>query len=353
MSEKIAIVGGGIVGCLIARELLKSAPDAQVSMIERDLVGQGASLRSAGLHFPLGRTESVRRMSAFSQRFYSALQQQDPSIPIYDVKLSVLAPQDGFEGLRVNFLAEATLAQRALNPNEEVKVPEGFGSWDVVGCQYADVYGLVQYFARSLRKKVELLEGTDVRGMVSAESGVQLSLSTGETMSFDRVVLAPGPWLNAPAWRELLKPLGGRIKKIVALHINQSPAETDRASLFLLEDAFILPVRSRGHWLYSYTCQEWDVEPDKVVTGVSERHVAEARSILENYAPELASARFSGRVFCDAYSINGEPDVRLVDEHQRVLFAGMGNGSGYRLAPAIASQTVKLLQQQVLGVPQS
>ncbi|CAN0602547.1 unnamed protein product, partial [Ectocarpus sp. 12 AP-2014] len=159
MSEKIAIIGGGIIGCLIARELLKNSPEAQVSLIERDLVGQGASLRSAGLHFPLGRTERVRRMSAYSQRFYSSLQRQDPAIPIYDVKLQVLAPQDGFEGLRVNFLAEATLAQRAFNPNEDVQVPEGFGAWDVMGCQYADVHGLVQQLARSLRKKVEFLEG--------------------------------------------------------------------------------------------------------------------------------------------------------------------------------------------------
>lgn len=353
MSEKIAIVGGGIIGCLIARELLKSSPEAQISLIERDLVGQGASLRSAGLHFPLGRTDRVRRMSAYSQRFYSSLQHQDPSIPIYDVKLSVLAPQDGFEGLRVNFLAEATLAHRAINPNEEVRVPGGFGAWDVVGCQYADVHGLVQHLARSLRKKVEFLEGTEVRELTSSALGARLALSTGDTLNVDRVVLAPGPWLNAPAWRELLKPLGARVKKIVAMHLNRAPAETDRATLFLLEDAFLLPVRSRGHWLYSFTCQEWDVEPDEIATSISERHVAEARSILENYAPSLAEMRFSGRVFCDAYSINGEPEVRVVDEHQRILFAGTGNGSGYRLAPAIASQTVKLLSQQTLGVPQS
>jgi D-arginine dehydrogenase len=35
--------------------------------------------------------------------------------------------------------------------------------------------------------------------------------------------------------------------------------------------------------------------------------------------------------------------VRALDETGRIVFAGAANGSGYRLAPAIASQAVDLL----------
>jgi hypothetical protein len=36
--------------------------------------------------------------------------------------------------------------------------------------------------------------------------------------------------------------------------------------------------------------------------------------------------------------------LRALDEHGRVIFAGAANGSGYRLAPAIAAAAVSLLE---------
>jgi glycine/D-amino acid oxidase-like deaminating enzyme len=178
------------------------------------------------------------------------------------------------------------------------------------------------------------------------ETKVALLLSTGEKLQVDRVVVAPGPWLGARAWRSLLGPLGVRTKKVVAFHIDIPPRPSDSIALFLQEDAFLLPLKHRGHWLFSYTCQEWNVDPDTVTTGISESNSSEAREILLRYAPKLADLCKSGRVFCDAYSITGEPLVRALDDEARVIFAGAANGSGYRLAPAIASEVVALLQRR-------
>lgn len=51
-SADVTVVGGGIIGCLVATEVLARAPGSRVVVLERDAVGSGASRRSAGLHFP-------------------------------------------------------------------------------------------------------------------------------------------------------------------------------------------------------------------------------------------------------------------------------------------------------------
>jgi D-arginine dehydrogenase len=137
--------------------------------------------------------------------------------------------------------------------------------------------------------------------------------------------------------------LSARVKKVVALHIEQCPSKDDSAIILEDEDAFLLPLHDRGHWLFSYTCQEWDVDPDGVGEGLSRRNVEEARQILSRYAPTLVECCTSGRVFCDAYSSNREPQVRVLDGDERIIFAGAASGSGYRLAPAIAAEAADLL----------
>jgi glycine/D-amino acid oxidase-like deaminating enzyme len=183
-----------------------------------------------------------------------------------------------------------------------------------------------------------------VRSLHSTGDGVRLRLGTGETVTAGRIVLAPGPWLTAEAWSGLVAPLGARVKKVVALHVRRRPEPGDSGVLFQQEDAFLLPLPGRGHWLFSYTCAEWDADPDSPSTGLTERNLSDAREILRRYAPEMADACTSGRVFYDAYSGTGEPLVRPLGEGGRVVFAGAANGSGYRLAPAIAAEAADLLE---------
>ncbi|MFC6932981.1 FAD-dependent oxidoreductase [Actinomadura yumaensis] len=60
-APSIAVVGAGVVGCAVARELRARVPEAAVSLIDQDVLATGASRRSAGLHFPRARRRgSVR-----------------------------------------------------------------------------------------------------------------------------------------------------------------------------------------------------------------------------------------------------------------------------------------------------
>ncbi|SES04864.1 Glycine/D-amino acid oxidase [Streptomyces sp. yr375] len=339
----VAVVGAGVLGCMTALEILARDPAASVTVLDRDIVGAGASRRSAGLHFPRGITERVRRMTAHSQDRYAKLLADRPELPIHPVPMTVLAARASEPGVREVYLDSAALTP--VDAVAGVRLPEGHAAWDVRGGQYADVHALTQALARDLRGRATLSEGTAVTALEPGPDGVQLGLGTGRTLTAGRVVLAPGPWLAAPAWRELVAPLGARVKKIVALHIDVPPAPGDRVSVFHDEDAFLLPLADRGHWLFSYTCQEWDVDPDTVGDdGLSPADLRDALAVLDRYAPGLGDPRrVSGRVFCDAYGPAGEPLVSALTADRRVVFAGAANGSGYRLAPALAAEAADLI----------
>ncbi|UQA97679.1 FAD-binding oxidoreductase [Streptomyces halobius] len=338
-----AVIGAGVLGCLIAREILTRDPHASVALLERDAVASGATRRSAGLHFPRGSSPRVRRMASHSQQWYAALKAARPELPVHSLRMTVVAPTAEEAQLRRTYLPEAKLRPATELPATIGPLPAGMSAWEGDGCQYADVHALTQVLARELRPTAEFREGVQVTGVTPTADGVHLDLGTGDALTAGHVVLAPGPWLAAPAWKDLVAPLGARVKKVVALHIEIPPAADERAIIFQDEDAFLLPYHERGHWLFSYTCQEWDVDPDTVPASLSPTGRGEALATLRQYAPHLVKHCTSGRVFCDAYGPDAEPLVRALTEDGRVVFAGAANGSGYRLAPAITAEAADLL----------
>jgi glycine/D-amino acid oxidase-like deaminating enzyme len=342
LESDVAIVGAGIVGCMVAAETARRHPGAACVLLDRDMLGSGATRRSAGLHIPAGATPRIRAMSLSSQDHYQRLARSDPSLPIHPVAMTVVAAESGAERLAATFPGRAGLTRTGHVGGGAVRIPPGAAAWTVQGCQYADVYALTQALGRALRPRVTVREGVNVTGVHPAGDRVALRLGNGDTLHAGRVVLAPGPWAGA------FGPPGVRVKKIVALHVDRPVDDGDEAVFFPDEDAFLLPLAHRGHWLFSYTCREWDVDPDRLTDGISPRHLAEARACLDRYAPGLGERCRSGRVFCDAYSGDGEPLVRALDDAGRIVFAGAAGGSGYRLAPAIAAEAADLLDLPAL-----
>ncbi|MFJ9861184.1 NAD(P)/FAD-dependent oxidoreductase [Streptomyces albogriseolus] len=341
----IVIVGAGIVGCLTAREALARFPGASIAVVERDAVAGGASRRSAGLHFPRGSSAPVRRMAAFSERYYRTLKDEDPHLPIHGLNTTVVASTARAGELTEHYLPDRLRRtdEPPHGPTGRLRIPAGTGAWQADGGQHADVSALAQRLAARLRPAVRFLEGTRVLTVDSRPGRVGLTLSSGATLTASKVLLAPGPWLAEPAWRPWTAGLGLRVKKVVALHVERQPRPTDGAIVFEDDDAFLLPVHHRGHWLFSYTCPQWDVAPDGTEHHLTPVELAEARSVLDRFAPELVPLCTTGRVFCDAYSPDRVPVVRPVDDDKNVIFAGAANGSGYRLAPAIAADAARLL----------
>jgi glycine/D-amino acid oxidase-like deaminating enzyme len=344
-----AVIGAGIIGCLVARELAARDPQASITVLDRDAVGAGASRRSAGLHLPRGATPRTRRMAAYSHAYYADLQLRRPDLPIHPIGATVINSRAQGSRLGGGYLDLTAPIRVGSVRGRAVALPEGSLAWHIAGCHYADVYQLAQAIAAELRPRVRFLEGVAVTGLASSGGTVTVSGGTGERLVADSVVLAPGPWLSVPAWQDRISSLGLRVKKVVALHIEQRPDLADEAVVFDADDAFLLPLVHRGHWLFSYCCREWDVDPDDLTAGLSAAEIGAARDCLRRYSPALADACGAGRVFCDAYSPDAEPLVRVLDGPGRIVFAGAANGSGYRLAPAIGSEAADLLHLQAGG----
>jgi glycine/D-amino acid oxidase-like deaminating enzyme len=334
----VAVIGAGIIGCLIARELAAADRDAEITVFDRDLAGSGATRRSAGLSLVRGATPRTREMSAASDRYYAALMTSHPHLPAYPVRARVLLDA----GLR-----PADAGYRPADADPAETAPDGRRCWELRGCHYTDVYALTQSLAALARPRVRFLEGTRITGLTTGRRSVSVRTSSGEDHAFAQVALAPGPWLAEPAWRDLVSPLRLRVKKIVAMHLEQRPDAGSELLILDREDAFLLPLAHRGHWLFSYTRMEWDVDPDAIATapGLTSEDVADARACLRPYDPARAAELRSGRICCDAYSETREPVVTALGPDGLIIFAGAANGSGYRLAPAIARQAVDLLQQ--------
>src|SRR5260370_10308652 len=86
----IAVVGAGILGCLIASELAAADPRAVITVFDRDLVGSGTTRKSAGLFLARGASATTRSMSAFSYAYYAQLLISNPRLPIYPVDATVI-----------------------------------------------------------------------------------------------------------------------------------------------------------------------------------------------------------------------------------------------------------------------
>jgi glycine/D-amino acid oxidase-like deaminating enzyme len=345
----VAVVGAGVIGCLIARELAVCSPGRPglpITVLDRDAIGAGASRRSAGLHLPRGGSDRTRRMSAYSHAYYADLVASQPRLPIYPVGAILV---DGGE-LIGRYLPQAAPVPVSVELPAGVALPAGARAWRIEGGHYCDVYRFTQALALRLRPAVGFLEGVAVTDLVPGCGGVEVRCGTGARLTASSVILAPGPWLAAPAWRDLVAPLGLRVKRVVALHIERRPGPADEAVLFDSDDAFLLPLAHRGHWLFSYSCREWDVDPDGAATGLTAAHLDAARDCLRRYSPALADACRGGQMFCDAYSPDGEPVIRPLDPDGRIIFAGAASGSGYRLGPAIAAGAVASLAHRNEGV---
>jgi glycine/D-amino acid oxidase-like deaminating enzyme len=345
----LAIVGGGIVGALAAYLAARRRPGWRVVMLERSLVGHGATAYSGGLDHAYGISPAQRVLAAESGAVYREMRAALPGLPIFDVPFYGLV-----HGARAAEVASRFAHDRARRGEGEdlrrlrATYPDLAPGADQVllaGCPaaYGVPGGVAQALVMHLRARagLECREGTAVRGVDAVDGGFSLALADGEALKAHRVLAATGPWMLEGPGSGPMRAAGARIKKVVALHVRRAPAPDDAAVFFFDDDAFLLPLPHRGHWLFSFASPEWDVRPDasSLSIGAADRELA--LGILERYAPSLVPLCDGGRVFCDAYTPERLP---VAAAHvPGYVSAGGCCGSGFRLAPAIAGRALELL----------
>jgi len=190
-------------------------------------------------------------------------------------------------------------------------------------------------------------EGAEVCELRSTQDLVRARLADGRQALTRRVILATGSRLVDGLVAGAALKLGLRVKKIVALHLQQCPEHNDPVIFFPDDDAFLLPAIERRQWLFSFTSSVWDCSTDPASLTLTEEDRAAGVALLAHRWPALAAACTGGRASCDCYSDDWTPVIETVDKLGHIVLAGGCSGSGWRLAPAIADEAVRLLSRPV------
>jgi glycine/D-amino acid oxidase-like deaminating enzyme len=340
----LAVIGAGIVGAMAAYLARQQEAQWRILLLDRSLVGDGASKYSAGLGLPYGRSPKQKNLSILSERIFSDIRKIIPGLPIRDLPLFGLTAKDrldevieGFTQKRVGVAATADV-ERLRDSFADLVISDDQALLAGCDCTLA-APGLVAGIIIDWLKRgglTECWEGVEVRDVRASDGNFALDTTDGRTILSKRVLLAPGPWLLCGPGARFSHSAGVRIKKIVSLHIDRSPNPQDPVLFFFDEDAFLLPLHERREWLFSFTSQEWDCEPEISQLSISPADRQTAHTILQRYCPSFVDYSHGGRVFCDAYTTTRVPIIRQVPGMPNYVIAGACSGAGYRLAPATA-----------------
>ena len=210
---RVAVVGGGVIGLAIAREL--AGAGAAVTVLERNRIGSEASTAAAGILCPQDDAEtpsSLAELGIESLRMYgdfagglAAETGIDPELDTFGTLRLDLTREDEAqtEALARRPRAAGWPLER-LTPSEVAGLEPGL-SGNLLGGAYFPRGGrveprqLMRALDRSARQRgVAVREGAPVVGLHSRGETIDgVALAGGETVEADRVVVAAGAWSSA------------------------------------------------------------------------------------------------------------------------------------------------------------
>jgi len=347
----LVVIGAGIVGTMAAYLAHQQRAEWRILLVDRSLVGAGATQYSVGLDIPYGRNDSQKDYSRLSTTIYRDLKTSIPELPIYELPFFGVVEREKVNKTFAGFTKEGI---RDAGESERARLRESYPGLTIdenqvllTGCTAC--YGFPQLIVRALVNRLkegplaECWEGVEIHTVQAGSEGFLLATNDGRSISARRVLVATGPWLLHGPGEGVARDNGIRIKKVAALHVNRCPTAKDPVVVFFDEDAFLLPVTQRQEWIFSFTSQEWDCTPEVSRLRISKRDRDSALAILNRYCPSFVAYCHGGRVFCDAYSQDLVPLVTRVSERTDFVIAGACSGSGYRLAPGIALEALSQL----------
>jgi glycine oxidase len=325
MAERVAVVGGGVIGCAVAERLARDGH--QVTLFERDAVGAHASGAAAGLLGP--HSESVDQgpdfadLGARSYRLFPELAarlERDTGISIeYQEMDSVRLGFDAPAGAGWTAAAEVRRLEPALS--DEFQSARIFKEAQLTPPRFVRALA-----AAAVRSGAEIREGE----LVTAVTGEGIRLGTGR-FDADHVVLAAGPWSAALAAVDV-EPRRGQL---VAL-LPRSPVLTR----IVTWDRYYLVPKPEGTVVIGSTEEQeagFDARP--TAAGISEVLQVALRTV-----PALAGASVQ-RVWAGIRPATPEglPIVRRSESTPNLVLATGHHRNGILLAPITAEIVSSLI----------
>lgn len=346
----LTIVGGGIVGAMVAWRALRRRPQWRVLWLDRSIFGLGASSYAGGLLTPFGRTPTHRALLTVGFKLLQDLEQETGALPLRELAGWYVVSPHLVEERRQWFIGElpelASAAQREdlrrLIPHLALDDRAVVGPFRVRQGRPTD---FVSRIANHCRKssRFTIWEGVQLKMWQPESDGIRLSFDGEPDVRTRRLALATGPWAS----RQLAGDsafAGMRVKRVAACHIELAPA-ADAPVLYLGDhDSFLLPMPAEGRWLFGFPSESWDAPPEEFGSGMDERDRAVADSIIGEYSGAFKDRRRGGRAFYDCYREDWTPLAARVGGDPRIVFAGACAGSGFRLSPGLAEHAFDLLE---------
>ncbi|MDG5485084.1 L-2-hydroxyglutarate oxidase [Mycolicibacterium gadium] len=206
MTDRVAVIGGGIVGVAIAREILTRRPDAQVTLFEKEdrlaahQTGRNSGVVHAGLYYQPGSNKAV-----LCRRGVGLLEEFCAQRGIQNVKCGkVLVALDETERARLGGIEERALANgvpgvRTIGPEELREIEphvRGVAALHSPSTSIVDFAEVTRALAEdAVQAGAKVLLGQEVIGLRSTGTEVVVTARTaGGTYqaAFDQVVACGG-----------------------------------------------------------------------------------------------------------------------------------------------------------------
>jgi glycine oxidase len=348
------IIGGGVIGLSIARELKKRGVE-KLTVLERGLVGREASWAAAGILAPQVEADTddeFFRLCFESNRMYAALADELFDETGIDVELNkngtlYLAFDEVDEkefDHRFQWQTTAGLDLERLD-RSQVRALEPDVSDNVIGGLHFPDDGqvenrkLVDALAASAKLLgVDIREAIDVKSILSDQGRVKGVETTQGSILADRVVITTGAWTSHIELGEARLPV--EVKPIRGQMICYRPQNVSIRHVIYSRRGYLVP-RADGRLLAGATAE--DVGFDSAVTD-------DALRLLQDVAIEIAP-RLAGSKVIDhwaglrPYSVSGSPFIGPVTDVEG-LFVAVGHfRNGILLTPI----TARIIADAVLG----
>lgn len=345
--KKIVIVGGGIVGCMTAMELVQRG--CSVTIVERNQIASQTSGESSwaggGIIFPLLPwlySEHVNALTVGSANFYRDLSLRLQSETGVDANFE----QSGFL-LLPNFDVQAAQAwcERNQVPVQAVKA-SAFGVQSLSGedafwlpnvCQIRPPY-LMQAMRKWLEQNnVTMLEHTELLPLKETQQLHEWQTVSGETLTADQFVVTSGAWsfelLKETAAKLNIKPMRGQI----LLYKPQKNLEQ-----IVYREGFYMIPRRDGYLLAGSTLEDVGFEA-AVTQAVRDEISAKAEAIMPELTTQPIIKHWSGLR-------PGTPEnLPVISAHPSIKNLYLNTGHfryGLTMAPASARLVADLMSDK-------
>lgn len=352
--ERVAVIGGGIVGCTAAALLAEAG--RSVTLLEATAIAAGASGRNSGsIQHPFDPVLFPLHLESLATYRHLAASDLDFAFPSEPVGILLLTDDQAAARSRAAELRDAfpELAAEALDPDAvaaaEPALSDGWAAVRLETGYPATADGATRALAaRAVRAGVTLRIGRAAQPWIEDGTVRGVALDDGEHVSADQVLLAGGPWtpeiLGAePPWPPITRTWGVTVQVDLAdppRHVlEEGVVHTVNTATGLAGSLFSL-IAVGGVATVGSTFLADQPDPEALAL-VLVRHGSE-------FVPALADAPVSRiRMCARPQSIDGRPFIGPVANVEG-LFVCAGHGPwGISTGPGSAA----LVVERILGRP--